>query len=246
MRRALPITTALAAAALTAAAPAPAAVVPASVRVVDCSFERHEAAFHARMRLVEGASQMAMRFTLLEQTGAPRPEANSPAVLRRWHRSKPGVRRFGYRQGFRNLPENATHRVRVDFRWYSADGEIIQRARRRSAPCRQFIVLPNLTIRLLGVAPTTSPGVVRYRVAVRNTGKGEAASVPVRLTVDGDVVDTVTITTVAPDEERRLSIRGPECRRLAKLEVDPARGIAEGSDDDNVFELICASLTNAR
>ena len=246
MRRAFPITIALVAAVLTTAAPAPAVVAPASVRLVDCSFERHEAAFHARMRLVEGAGQMAMRFTLLEQTGAPRPEANSPAVLRRWHRSTPGVRRFGYRQGFRNLPENATHRVRVDFRWYSADGEIIQRARRRSARCRQFVVLPNLTIRLLGVAATTSPGVVRYRVAVRNTGKGEAASVPVRLMVDGDVVDTVTLTTVAPGEERSLSIRGPQCRRFAKLEVDPAKAIAEGSDDDNVSELICASLRNAR
>ncbi len=94
------------------------------------------------------------------------------AVLRRWHRSKPGVRRFGYRQGFRNLPENATHRVRVDFRWYSADGKVIERARRRSAPCRQFFVLPNLTIRLLGIATTASPGVMRYRAAVTNTGKG--------------------------------------------------------------------------
>lgn len=245
MRRAL-LTIGLAAAALSAAAPASAAVVPASVRVVDCSFQRHEAAFHARMRLVEGASQMAVRFTLLEDTGARRPEANSPAALRRWHRSKPGVRRFGYRQGFRNLPANATYRVRVDFRWYSPDGELIQRARRRSGPCRQFIVLPNLTIRLLGVGRTTSPGVVRYRVAVTNAGKGSAASVRVRLTVDGDVVDTVSIATMAPGEERRLSIRGPECGRLAKLEADPEKAIAESSDHDNVFELICASLTNAR
>jgi hypothetical protein len=246
MRRALPITIALAAAALPAAAPASAAVVPASVRVVDCSFERHEAAFHARMRLVEGATQMAMRFTLLEETGAPRPDANSPSILRRWHRSKPGVKRFGYRQGFRNLPENATHRVRVHFRWYSADGEIVERAHRRSAPCRQFTVLPNLTVQLLGIAPTTSPGVVRYRAAVTNTGKGPATAVPVRLTVDGDVVDTVSLASLAPGENQLVTIRGPECHRLAKLEVDPALAIAESSDEDNVFEHSCASLTNAR
>src|SRR5687767_14136135 len=201
MRRALPITIALAAA-LSAAAPATAAVLPASVRVVDCSFERHEAAFHARMRLIEGSSQMAMRFTLLEDTGAPRPEQiDAGRRLRRWHRSKPGVRRFGYRQGFRNLPENATHRVRVDFRWYSADGKLLERARRRSAPCRQFIVLPNLTIRLLGIATTASPGVMRYRAAVTNTGKGPATDVPVRLTVDGDIVDTVTLPALAPGQE---------------------------------------------
>jgi hypothetical protein len=245
MRRALPITIALAVAA-TAAAPASAYVPPASVRVVDCSFERHEAAFHARMRLVGGATRMAMRFTLLEETGAPRPEANSPGILRRWHRSKPGVKRFGYRQGFRNLPENATHRVRVHFRWYSADGEVVERARLRSAPCRQFVVLPNLTVRLLGIAPTSSPGVVRYRAAVENTGKGPATLVPVRLTVDGDVVDTVSIAALAPGEGQLLTIRGPECRRVAKLEVDPALAIAESSDEDNVFEQSCATLTNAR
>ena len=243
MRRAL-LTIALAAAALSAAAPASAAVLPASVRVVDCSFERHEAAFHARMRLIEGASQMAMRFTLLEETGAPPPEAVGPGILRRWHRSKPGVRSFGYRQGFRNLPENATHRVRVDFRWYSGDGDVIERARRRSAPCRQFLVLPNLTIRLIGVAPTASPGVIRYRAAVTNTGRGGATNVPVRLTVDGDVVDTVGIDSIAPGEEQLVAIRGPRCRRLAKLEVDPHKAIAESSDDDNLVELNCATLTN--
>ena len=244
MRRALPITVALAAAALPAA-PASAAVFPASVRVVDCSYERHEAAFHARMRLVEGATQMAMRFTLLEDTGAPRPEAISPGILRRWHRSKPGVERFGYRQGFRNLPENATHRVRVDFRWYSADGEEVARTKRRSAPCRQFVVLPNLTIRLLGVAPTASPGVMRYRAVVTNTGKGAATNARVRLTVDGDVVDTVAIASIAPGEERLVAIRGPQCRRLAKLEVDPDKTIAESSDDDNLFELNCSTLRAA-
>lgn len=247
MRRAL-TTIALAAAALpAAAAPASTSVAPASVRLVDCSFERHEAAFHARMHLVEGATEMAMRFTLLEDTGGPRPDADSsPLALRRWHRSNPGVRRFGYRQGFRNLPENATHRVRVDFRWYSAAGEVIQRARRRSPPCRQFLALPNLVTRLAGITPTTLPGVVRYTAFLANRGKGPATSVPVRLTVDGDVVDTVTIAALAPGEERSLTIRGPECRRLAKLEVDPGESIAESSDDDNVFELSCAGLTNAR
>jgi CARDB len=244
MRRAL-LTIALAAAALSAAAPAPAAVVPATVRVVDCSFERHEAAFHARMRLVEGASRMAMRFTLLQETGGARAEAIKAPVLRRWHRSTPGVRSFGYRQGFRNLPENATHRVRVDFRWYSASGEEIARARRRSARCRQFVALPNLTIRLIGVAPTASPGVMRYRAAVTNTGKGAASAVPVRLTVDRDVVDTVSVASLAPGEERWVAIRGPECRRLARLEVDPGLAIAETADDDNSFELACAALRNA-
>jgi hypothetical protein len=240
MRRAL-ITTALAVAALTAPAPASAAV-PASVRLVNCSFEEHEAAFHGRMRLMEGASRMAMRFTLIEETAADEAAPVKAPRLRRWHRAKPGVRAFGYRQGFRNLPENATHRVRVDFRWYDANGAVVERARRRSAPCRQFDEPPNLVVQLTRIAPSVLPGVMRYEVLVANTGKGAASGVPVRLAVDGDVVDTVTVASLGPGEERSLVIRGPECRRLAKLDVDPEKAIAESSDDDNVFELRCAGL----
>jgi hypothetical protein len=237
MRLAL-IVTAVAAAGLTAA-PAQAAPLPASVRLVKCSFEEHAAAFHARMRLVDGATRMAMRFTLIEETGADESAPVRAPKLRRWHRSKPGVRTFGYRQGFRNLPQNAAHRVRVDFRWYSSTGEVVERARRRSAACRQFDEPPNLVGELTRIGASSLPGVNRYEALVRNTGQGAAAAVAVRLSVDGDVVDTVTLASLAPGEQRSLVIRGPECRRLAKLEVDPEQAIAESSDDDNVFELPC-------
>ena len=52
---------------------------------------------------------------------------------------------------------------------------------------------------------------VRYETLVSNTGKAPATGVPVRLTVDGDVVDTVTVASLAPGEKRSLTIRGPEC-----------------------------------
>ena len=238
MRRAL-ITTALAAAATTAAASAFAASPPATVKVVKCSFENHEAAFHARMRLVDGATRMAMRFTLLEQTAADGEKRLNVPGLRRWRRSKPGVTMFGFRQNVRNLPENASHRVRVSFRWYSADGEEVMRAKRRSAPCHQFEELPNLVTRIERIVPSTVPGVMRYEASVTNNGKAPVAAVPVRLTVDGNVVDTVTLGTLGSGERRTLAIRGPRCRRLARLEVDPEKAIAESSDEDNVHELSC-------
>jgi hypothetical protein len=206
--------------------------------------EKHEAAFYGRMQLVPGASRMAMRFTLLEKTGDdPAGPVTGPG-LRRWHRSKPGVRTFGYRQGFRNLPENASHRVRVDYRWYASDGGVVARAKRRSASCRQFVALPNLVTRLTGVAPTAVDGVVRYQAVVTNRGKAAATNVPVRLTVDGKVVDTVTIASLGRGGERSLAIRGPECRRLVRLEADPEKSIAESSDADNASELTCAALRN--
>jgi CARDB protein len=238
MRRAL-MTVALAAAALPAAAGA--APTPASVKLVKCSVEQHEAAFYGRMQQVPGASRMAMRFTLLEETGGDTRRLKAPG-LRRWRSSKLGVTTFGYRQGLRNLPENASHRVRVDFRWYAQDGSEVGRTTRRSARCRQFAKLPNLVSRIAGVFGTKVSGVVRYDAVVTNTGRAAARAVPVRLTVDGTVVDTVAIASLAPGEERSLAIRGPECRRSVRLEVDPEKAITESSDADNAHELTCAAI----
>ena len=242
MRRALIITAALAAAAFAAAATA--APPPASVKLVKCSARDHEAAFYGRMQQVPGAVRMAMRFTLLEKTGDAKATPVTGPGLRKWRRSRTGVKVFGYRQGYRNLPDNASHRVRVDFRWYAGDGSELARARRRSASCRQFVELPNLETRLTRVRATKVSGVFRYEGVVTNTGKAAATAVPIRLTVDGNVVDTVTIAALAPGEQRVLGMRGPECRRLVRLEADPEKSIAESSDADNASELTCAALRN--
>jgi hypothetical protein len=241
MRRAL-FTAALAAAALAAAASA--APQPASVRLIDCSVDDHSATFYGRMHQVTGSSRMAMRFTLFEKTGDQKATPVTGPGLRRWHRSKPGVSTFGYRQGFRNLPENASHRVRVAFRWYATDGSAVAHATRWSASCRQFDDLPNLQTRLTGVSRTKATGVFRYEGVVMNTGKAAATAVPVRLTVDGTVVDTVTIASLAAGESRALAIRGPECRGPVRLEADPEKTITETSDADNASELTCAALRN--
>jgi hypothetical protein len=239
MRRALLIA-ALAAAALPAAAGA--APAPASVKLVECSFDEHSAAFYARMHQVPGSTRMALRFTLLEETGADAVTRVKVPGLRRWRFSKAGVKAFAYRQGFRNLPENASHRVRVEFRWYDANGKEVERARRRSSRCNQFVELPNLVARIVAILPTEVAGVLRYEATVRNSGKAAATGVPVRLTVDGKVVDTVTIASLDPGEQRSVAIRGPQCHSLVRLEADPEQAIAESSDADNVFELGCATL----
>jgi hypothetical protein len=230
-------TAALVAAASAAAAPRP----PASVSMVECSFEEHSAAFYARMKLVEGADRMALRFTLLERTGVEGDRPVKAPGLRRWHWSKPGVLALRYRQGVLNLEENATYRARVDFRWYSAAGIEVERAQRRSPRCRQFLTLPNLTTQITRALTTNVPGVLRYEALVTNVGDAAVASVPVRLSVDGGVVDTVTFP-LAPGEARSVVIRGPQCRTLVRVEADPEKTIAETSEADNAHELSCATL----
>src|SRR5215212_3862707 len=177
-------TAALTTAALVAAASAAAVDgQPARVSLLECSFDDHSAAFYARMKLVDGADRMALRFTLLERTGVEGDKTVKAPGLSRWHRSKPGVLALRYRQGVRNLEENATYRARVDFRWYSSTGAEVERVQRRSQRCRQFLTLPNLTTKITRVAPTTVAGVMRYEARVTNSGHAAVAAVPVRLSV---------------------------------------------------------------
>jgi subtilase family serine protease len=117
----------------------------------------------------------------------------------------------------------------------------VERTYRRSPRCRQFLTLPNLTTQLARTQPTSVPGVVRYETVVTNLGQAAVAAVPVRLSVDGDVVDTVSIPLGA-GEAKSVVIRGPQCRSLVRVEADPEKMIAETSEADNAHELSCANL----
>ena len=241
----------LVAAALTAVATAPASgrvvtlpAPPATAKLVDCSRELHAATFRGRMRSVEDSARMWMRFTLFERHGAGF-EALAAPGLARWHKSRAGVGAFGYRQTVRGLQPGASYRMQVKYRWYSADGGLIIRARRRSAVCRQFEQLPNLTVAVVEARETKVEGVLRYAVRVANTGVAPAAGVAVRMAVDGDVLDTTTVGLLDPGTSRVLGFRGPPCAESVSATVDPDGVLAESSEADNVQELPCADLPQA-
>jgi hypothetical protein len=244
MRRALLIT-ALAAAAF-AALPAVASAqdLRTSVRLVECSFEQHEAAFRGSMRGIEGSARMAMRFTLLERTGSDGFKPLKAPGLGRWRRAQPGVVSFGYRQVVKALPENAVYKMRVDFRWIAADGSVLAQVQRNSPACRQFSALPNLRVEMLGAFDTKVAGVVRYRVLVTNTGRVEVTA-PVRLSVDDAVIDTASVSLV-PGESRQIDYRGPTCRREVTAAADPDGTIVESSESDNVDEIPCPQTARAQ
>jgi hypothetical protein len=219
---------------LAAALPAP----PATVKLVDCSVDERSAAFYGRMKPVPGADRMAMRFTILEKHPEGY-EALRARGLSRWHRSNPGVGAFGYRQTVRNLHPGGAYRARVSFRWYSADGEVVQRARRTSRACRQFDGVPNLTSAVVGAEPGQVPGVVRYLMRIANTGVAPAEHVAARLSVDGGVVDTVTIASLEPGASRDVAVVGPDCTTSVSSMADPDGVIVESSEDDNAHTVNC-------
>jgi hypothetical protein len=241
MRRRLLIAPLLAAAVAVGATTASAGSVPASVKVKSCSIEDASALFVARMKQVPGSERMGLRFKLLEKGTSGFHSLKAPG-LGRWRKSKPNVGGFAYKQAVRGLEAGSLYRAQVDFRWYDADGDLVQTARRRSRPCRQFDVLPNLTATPVAIKRTAQKGVVRYRVLVTNEGIATATGVPIRLTVDGKVIDTITLASVLPAQRRLIAIPGPACTNSVKAEADPDGVIVESSDADNAHEIVCADL----
>jgi hypothetical protein len=244
MLRRLLIAPVLAAALVGGASTASAGDPTASVRLKSCSIEDASALFVARMHQVSGSDEMWLRFRLLEKGDTGFHSLKAPG-LGRWRKSKPDVGTFAYRQAVRGLEAGSLYRAEVDFRWYDASGDVIQTARRRSPACRQYDVLPNLTATPIGEKTLQQQGVVRYRVLVTNEGIATATGVPVRLTVDGGVVDTVTVPALMPAERQVIAIQGPACTRSVKAEADPDGVIVESSEADNAHEVACANLPSS-
>ena len=214
----------------------------ATVKVTRCSRALGEAVFRGKMREVAGGDRMWMRFSLLERTGPNGFQPLQAPGLGKWRKSRHRVGAFAYKQAVRNLSQGGVYRVRVDYRWYSADGDIIAHARRKSSTCPHMWALPNLRVHFAGVRETSDPDADRYWLRVTNTGRGPAKNAVVRLSVDGNVAATTT-TSLAAGGSQLIRLRGPTCQTWVEAAVDPDGLIAETSEQDNTRELACADLT---
>ena len=245
LRRVLTAALVTAAAAAAVATPAVGDARPlAGVKLNDCSIEGRSALFLARMHKVSGSQRMWLRFRLFEKGDSGFRSLKAPG-LGRWRKSKPGVGTFAYKQAVKGLEAGSLYRAQVDFRWYDDQGSLVQTLRRRSPACRQFDVLPNLEATPIASKSLRRQGVVRYRILVTNEGIATATDVPVRLTVDGDVIDTVTVPELAPAGRTVVGIQGPQCTQSVKAEVDPDGVIVESSESDNSHEVACSALPSS-
>ena len=230
--------------ALSAPALAPAASKPktTSVRVGECkssdAAETRSATFLGRMRAIRGADSMLMRFTLLERFGDERLHIVKSPELRAWRASKPGVREFRFRQTVTALQGGGQYRMRVDFRWLDADGNLIRKARSLSSPCDQPGDLPNL--RIGAISSQTGPGGTSvYFVPVQNNGQVKTGDFAVELFVDGAAADVAHIESLAPGETREVRISGPTCERGLRAVADPGDSVKERFESDNTLRAPC-------
>ena len=74
---------------------------------------------------------------------------------------------------------------------------------------------------------------------IANTGVAPAVDVDARLSVDGGVVDTVTIASLEPGASREVALLGPACTSTVESVADPDGVIVESSEDDNFHAVNC-------
>jgi CARDB len=229
--------------ATTASAELAPAKSPASVTVASChdsnGVAQRWATFTGQMQAVPGTARMAMRFTLLEKLGASPYEPVHVPELRAWRKSRPGARSFVYNQRVTQLHEGGAYRMRVQFRWYGPQDNLLKVSFHRSRECRQSAALPNLRIAELHSKPSASPGMRDYSLTLANNGNGEASDVDVALTVDGSAAGSSRVTLLPPDSSTVVQITAQSCLFGTRAVADPGNVIRETDESDNALAVPC-------
>jgi hypothetical protein len=228
------------------AAPAPADAAPASVRVLECTPslgpEARTATFEARIRDAGGvADRLQVRFTLQTRTqgelGYRKVAAPGFGV---WLTSDRGVDRYSYAKTIVNLAAPASYRMVVRFRWLDEQGETLRTAKRTSAACRQPDLRPDLVARQIDVQPAGDPGLRRYVVALRNTGRTAAAASTLTLRVGALPLLEQATAALEPATTRSIAFTAPPCApgETLELTVDAAESVDE-AHEENILTLPC-------
>jgi CARDB protein len=205
---------------------------------------KHRAAtFYGRMYAVKGTRRMAMRFTLIDRSGAGKPTVVNDPALSRWRKSRRGVSRFGFAQSVKGLKPGGVYAVQVRFRWLGAHGKVIRTEKRTSGSCRQQGDLPNLSVTGVSAQAGEASGTELYSVDVTNSGRGDASRVNVNLFVDGAAADSRQLSQVKAGETVTVQFTAPPCESTVRVFVDKGNKINETNEDDNVRRLRCPPLS---
>ncbi len=218
----------------------PAAATAESVKLLECvpalEGKERSASFEARMRPARGSLRMQVRFTLQvdEDLLGDWRRVAAPG-LDQWLTSDPGVTRYSYTKTVQNLSAPAAYRMVVRFRWLDADGEVLERSRETSRPCRQPDMRPDLRV------VQVDAGDGGYVVTLRNSGRTDAGAFAVTLATGDAPLGPLTVPGLAAGGRTVLTFAGPACAPGAVLTVtvDGALAVDERDEDDNVLAAAC-------
>jgi hypothetical protein len=246
MRRIAPalivLALAVAAPAAAAASPSPTGVELDACHTGTSWTDTGYATFGGDMRSISRTDQMAMRFDLyMREPGDTRFRRVQAPRLGIWDRSRSGVGRFIYTKTVTNLLGPADYRTVVHFRWYDAGGAIIRRARRTTDSCTQPDLRPNLTRGAPSALAGPQPGLWRYTIPVRNTGRTDAGPFDVALRVGATDPAVVAVSALRAGDAQTVTFLAPPCALGDRLryEADSDDRIAESDERDNVVRVDC-------
>lgn len=200
------------------------------------------AIFASQMTSIPDTATMAVNFQLLERSARSAPfVAVSAPGFGVWVSSQPGVGIYTSDHEVTALPAPAAFRVLVRARWFDRRHHVIRRAARRSPPCVQPLLTPNLAVGTLTRAPGTQPATVSYNVLVRNVGVAAAGPFQVALSVGGVALPDVTVTGLAGGATQLVAFVGPRCAAGATLTatVDPAGAVNEPANPKRTKTFPC-------
>jgi hypothetical protein len=129
----------------------------------------------------------------------------------------------------------------VVFRWLDVDGRVLDRTARRTTTCRQPDQRGELSLGSPATAVGPQPGLRRYSVTVRNTGRGEAGPFAVALRLGAEDRSPQTVSVLAAGSTQTVSFVAPSCAPGDRLrfEVDPDDRVEEPDERDNVLSTPC-------
>lgn len=209
--------------------------------------------FHLRavMHPTPATKTMGIRFDLQARVGRHGRWRRYRAVFGQsadgfgtWYRSAAAVERYRYLRlvngldgapgrGGRHL--SVTYRVRTGFRWYDGDGNVLRTKHRRSRPCFQPELRPDLHV--AKVRPTATG----YRVVVRNRGRTAAGPFRLALSMPG-----LELTRPVPGLAPGATIHRPFPTEIAcpsgqtlTVKVDDLGTVDEADETDDERALTC-------
>ena len=195
--------------------------------LIDCHVAVDQSAryatFAGQMSTVPGAARLAMRVDLQERdpgSGAGFHNVSAPN-LGIWRRSTAGVALLRYVKQVTNLPAPASFRVVIAFHWLDASGHVIERAVRRSPTCQQPDERARVTVDSVDAQADPQSSAARYRVLLRNTGRGPASAFGVVLTVNGQAQPQLTVAGLDPAAHTTLEQVAPRCTPGSTITVTP-------------------------
>ena len=225
--------------AVLAAAPA-AHAADARARLTTCepALDREErsASFTGDMRAIPGAERLQVRFVLQARTeDEPDWTTVTAPGFGGWNSSAPGIGRYVYTKTVEDLLAPASYRAQMHFRWQSATGRTLLRARRTSKTCRQPDLRPDLVVeRLVGAGDG-------WHVTIRNSGRTAAYSFTVEVEADGAVHEFGYVEELGPRQSLSLQRPAPPCRPGTNLvvRVDADGAVDEADEQANALSQAC-------